>query len=49
MHYALLAEEDITEAERERWLQDFKVHVIEISKTENYLELTQFLDTLATV
>jgi hypothetical protein len=49
MHYALLAEEDITEAERERWLQDFKVHVIKISKADNYLELTQFLDALATV
>lgn len=49
MHYALLAEEDITEAERERWLQDFKVHVIKISKADNYSELTQFLDTLATV
>lgn len=49
MHYALMAEEDITEAERERWLQDFKVHVIKISNADNYVELTQFLDTLATV
>lgn len=49
MHYALLAEEDVTEAERERWLQDFKVHVVKISKADNYLELTQFLEKLAIV
>ena len=48
MHYALLADEDITAAERERWMLDFKVHVINISKADNYIELTQFLNTLAT-
>lgn len=49
MHYALLADEDITEAEQERWRSDFKVHIIRISKADNYLELTHFLDSLATV
>ncbi len=48
VHYALLANEDITEAERERWLQDFKVHIIKISKADNYRELTEFLQVLAT-
>lgn len=48
-HYALLAKEDITDAERERWLRDFKVNVIQISKADNYIELTQFLSSLATV
>lgn len=49
VHYALLAEEDITEAEQERWARDFKVQVIKISKANNYLEATEFLQTLATV
>lgn len=49
MHYALLAEEDISEAERERWLKDFKVHIVKISKADNYKELTDFVHALATV
>ncbi len=48
MHYALLAKEDITAAERERWLKDFKIHVIQISKKDDYVELTEFLNSLAT-
>lgn len=49
VHYALLAEEDMSEAERERWLKDFKVHVIKISKADNYKELTEFVHALAPV
>lgn len=49
VHYALIAQEDITEAERERWLKDFKVHVIKISKADHYKELTEFVEALATV
>ena len=49
VHYALLAEEDITEAEQERWAKDFKVQVIKISKANDYLESTEFLQALATV
>lgn len=49
VHYALLAEEDITDAERERWKKDFKVHIIKISKADNYKELTEFVQTLAAV
>jgi len=47
VHYALLADEDISDAEKERWLVDFKVQIIKISKDDNYLELTEFLRTLA--
>lgn len=49
VHYALLADEDITEAERERWMKDFKVHIIKISKADNYKELTEFVQVLAKV
>ena len=49
VHYALLADEDITDAERERWMRDFKVHIIKISKADNYKELTEFVQVLATV
>lgn len=49
VHYALLADEDITDAERERWMKDFKVHIIKISKADNYKELTEFVQVLATV
>ena len=49
VHYALLADEDITDAERERWLRDFKVHIIKISKADHYKELTEFVQVLATV
>jgi hypothetical protein len=49
VHYALLAEEDITDAERERWHKDFKVHIIKISKADDYKELTEFVQVLATV
>ncbi len=49
MHYALLAEDDISDAERERWMTDFKVHIIKISKADNYKELTEFVHALATI
>lgn len=48
-HYALLADEEITDVEKERWLKDFKVQIIKISKADNYKELTEFLQVLATV
>ncbi len=49
VQYALLAEEDITEVERERWLKDFKVQIIPISRDNNYAELTEFARTLVSV
>lgn len=49
VHYALLAEEDITDAERERWYVDFKVQVVKVSKADNYREVTELLQELAAV
>jgi hypothetical protein len=48
IHYALLAEEDISDAERERWYADFKVQVVKVSKADNYREVTELLQALAT-
>ncbi len=48
-HYALLAKEDITVVEKERWASDFKVQIIEVSKEDNYAEVTQFLEELGKV
>lgn len=45
-HYALMAEEDITQVERDRWLNDFKIQLITVSKADNYAELTEFLTAL---
>lgn len=45
-HYALMAAEDVTEVERDRWFKDFKIQLITISKKENYAELTEFLREL---
>jgi hypothetical protein len=47
-HFALMAEEDTTETERQRWRKDMKVQVIPISKADDYAELTQFVETLHT-
>lgn len=46
VHYALLAKEDITAVEKERWAKDFKVQIIEVSKENNYAEVTEFLEEL---
>ncbi len=48
-HFALMAKEDITEVERERWFKDFNVHVIPISSADKYAELTEFLVALKTL
>lgn len=45
-HYALMSEEDITQVERDRWLNDFKIQLITVSKADNYSELTEFLTAL---
>lgn len=47
-HYALMSEEDITQVERDRWLNDFKIQLITVSKADNYSELTEFLTALGT-
>lgn len=45
-HYALMAEEDVTQVERDRWFKDFKIQLITVSKQDNYAELTEFLREL---
>lgn len=47
-HYALMAEEDATQVERDRWFKDFKIQLITVSKEDNYAELTEFLRELGT-
>ena len=45
-HYALMATEDVTQVEKDRWFRDFKIQLITVSKQENYAELTEFLREL---
>lgn len=45
-HYALMAAEDVTQVEKDRWFRDFKIQLITVSKQDNYAELTEFLREL---
>lgn len=45
-HYALMAAEDVTQVEQDRWFKDFKIQLITVSKQDNYAELTEFLREL---
>ena len=45
-HYALMAEEDLTNVEKDRWLRDMKVQLIPVSKADNYAEVTEFIHAL---
>lgn len=45
-HYALMAAEDVTQIEKDRWFKDFKIQLITVSKQDNYVELTEFLREL---
>ena len=45
-HFTLMAEEETTQVERDRWYKDFGVQVIPISKADNYADLTGFLVAL---
>lgn len=46
VHYALMAQEDITEVEKNQWFRDFNVQFIPISKADDYAELPEFLKAL---
>lgn len=46
VHYALMADEDTTAVERDRWFRDLNVQIVPISKAGNYAELEQALRTL---
>lgn len=48
-HFALMAKEDITTVETDRWLKDFKVQIIPVSKANDYAEMTEFLVALNSV
>ena len=48
-HFALMAEEDITNVERDRWLRDMKVQLIPVSKADDYQEVTEFMQALRTL
>lgn len=45
-HYALMAAEDVTQVEKDRWFRDFKIQLITVSKQDNYAELTEFMREL---
>lgn len=45
-HFALMAEEDLTNVEKDRWLRDMKVQLIPVSKADNYAEVTEFIQAL---
>ena len=48
-HFAVLAQEDITEVEKDRWFKDFNIQLIPVSKANNYAEMTEFLIALKSV
>ncbi|SDD08402.1 SIR2-like domain-containing protein [Bradyrhizobium brasilense] len=48
-HFALMAEEEISDVERERWRKDWKVQIVPVSKADNFVELTEFVKALATL
>jgi hypothetical protein len=48
-HYALMSKEDFTAAEASRWLKDFNVQFVPISKADGYAELPAFLTALCSV
>ncbi len=45
-HFALMAEEDVTNVERSRWRRDKKVQLIAVSKADDYREVTEFMQAL---
>ena len=45
-HFALMAQEDVTQVEKDRWFKDFNIQLITVSKANDYAELTKFLVAL---
>jgi hypothetical protein len=45
-HFALMAEEDVTSVEKDRWFKDFNIHLIPVSRADHYAEVTEFLVAL---
>ena len=48
-HFAVMAHEDMSGVEMERWRKDFNVQFIPISKADNYSDVTRFLEALKAV
>ncbi len=48
-HFAVMAEEDASGVEMERWRKDFNVQFVPISKADNYADVTEFLKAMAAV
>ena len=44
-----MAEDDVTNVEKERWLRDMKVQIIPVSRADDYKEVTEFMQALHTV
>jgi len=47
LHYAVMAREEMTTIEMERWRKDFNIQFIPISKDNGYADLQSFLEVLA--
>ena len=45
-HFALMAQEDVTNVEKDRWRRDMKVQLIPISKANDHREVTEFIQAL---
>lgn len=45
-HYAVMAKEQLTAVEQDRWFKDLKVQIVPISSANQYAELTEFLVSL---
>jgi hypothetical protein len=48
-HFALMAEEDVTGVEKDRWFKDFNIQLIPVSKADHYREVTEFLLSLQSI
>ena len=46
VHYAAMAEENITGVERSRWFKDLNIQLLPISKVNDYEELNLLLEAL---
>jgi len=48
-HFALMAEEDVTSVEKDRWFKDFNIQLIPVSKADHYRDVTEFLLSLQSI
>lgn len=48
-HYALIAQNAVTETERNRWFKDFNIQIITYDPHNSHVEVEEFLDELLTL